>query len=223
MKDITTIDPNAEPIIPISKVVEHYAWDLINILTAVSLGLLTIFGRKISKKLETLSKATGPFDNTTINSKMGDYIKVNNSLDKIRGLLEGDRALLIQIHNGEKLLSNYHLLRWSITHQVVKKGIERVKMLSNQPIERIIQEYVISTQQDYIYVNSITEEGYLSILCKDYLKSIASETIMIFQLKNKFNIQMGLVGVHFINSRPELTKEELEDVKKAISEIGEIY
>lgn len=133
------------------------------------------------------------------------YFDENSKTDQIRvvlinilKLVQCDRVLLLQFHNGDSFFGNLDQLKVSMTHQITQVEITKIDNIISLPISILHRELetLKKNSERFEWINKA--EAYP--LCQKYLDKIGVELYGSKLLINKFGIPLGILGLHFCSN-----------------------
>jgi hypothetical protein len=110
-------------------------------------------------------------------------------------LIDADRILLLQFHNGEHFFGSMTQVKATLSYQIIRPGFARIDKIINWPVSYFYTELeLLQASPDdivWLHVNECPPK------CQVYLKSYGIELIGLKAIYNKVNIPIGILGIHF--------------------------
>jgi len=174
-----------------------------SVITALATLTSVIFGHRIFKNRNQAScdsDCKDPVVKDTLQSR-----NVYKALEFILTELGGDRAYVIEFHNGNSYLSGRHQQKFSCTHEIVTEGTSR------ECIE--MQEYKVSNYHSYI--SHLIDDGKFFSFDSDKLDDHAFSSLLHSKgVKSILNVPIktlsgniiGILGVDYVKVNIDLVK-----------------
>jgi hypothetical protein len=147
---------------------------------------------------------------------------VRDTLNEIRILVNADRVLLNQFHNGNKWASGLHFDKMTASHEVTDPNVEEVSEKTvDVPLEKLEEEldYLINKSDILIIDEEDSEDRWAR-----YLHGIGVRRCIKLLVRQENGNLIGEVSIHYLERRniPGIEEESLEKVKRCCSRIGDI-
>lgn len=168
------------------------------IISSVITAFATLISVWMSKKL--MQKGKDPVVEDTVKST-----NVYTALDYTMNEMGGDRAYVLEFHNGSHYYSGRGQKKFSCTHEIVQEGISHQCNSS--------QEYRVSNYHGYI--TELVEKEYFSYRdCSDILDKNFQSVLMRSGTQSIFNVPIktlngkiiGILGVDYVKSKKPVKK-----------------
>lgn len=171
-----------------------------SVITALATISSVFLGHKIFKSKITSVECKDPVIKDTLQSR-----NVYKALEYLLEELNGDRAYVIEFHNGNHYLSGRGQQKFSCTHELVTEGTSR------ECIE--FQEYKVSNY--HTYISKLIDEG--KFFCSDslelddhafsaLLQSKGVRSILNVPIKTLNGNFIGILGIDYVKGTIEEKK-----------------
>ena len=192
-----------------------------SMITALATLSSVLLGQKLFRARQVNTECTkDPVVKDTLQSR-----NVYKALEYILEELKGDRAYVVEFHNGNHYLSGRGQQKFSCTHELVTEGTSR------ECIE--LQEYKVSNY--HAYISNLIDEG--QFFCDDtihlndhafsaLLQSKGVQSILNVPIKTLNGNIIGILGIDYVKSSikeedlPYKDKELLKFLKQQARTIG---
>lgn len=160
----------------------------------LTLSMFYFFKEKLQKYVFKKKIMEGYFTGKSRDGDRPIYQDIQYRLELIRVQTGADRVIFLQFHNSQKLLNDFHVLKWSISHQSLSPAIAPVENKTEQPIIKIIDEISLVRQNKISWVHD-SDEKYGK--CTRYLMKEGIKLICLVFIENRWGVPIGIIGIHF--------------------------
>lgn len=193
---------------------------VIAVVLGFGIGMLTKSMTTIVKNIKDLKKEL----------EKPDYkkqIKCENNITKVmrslRHELFADRVIVMQYHNGVYSIASNSLLKLSITHESLEKGVRSAM----QNFQNIPSNYLGNWNKEifdsrYITLPSINNEEDTSEQrgITQFLKEDGVQSMYMFPIEDSMGQTFGIGVVQYLRKECELTNKELQWARHRFHGIG---
>ena len=128
------------------------------------------------------------FQENSINSQIKDC------LVSILDLMQCDRVILFQLHNGDCFINNQSQLKCTMTHQYTATCIQPIDKIVSMPISYLYREIeLLKDSNDYQWI--LKDEAFPR--CKTYLSSTGVELFGYNVIRSKLKVPVAIIGIHY--------------------------
>ena len=149
---------------------------------------------------------------------------INEELMQIREIFDGDRVWISQFHNGGNFYpTGKSILKFSIFYEVTKVGISTVShVFSNIPtsLYSAAFDHMLNCEKKGIFIPNFDVEAEMKYGLSSAAASVGTKSsyvVPLYSLDEKF---IGSIGMDFVSSPRELSKDEWEHFQIKASRIA---
>ena len=180
---------------------------LYTVLAAVISAAATLSSVWLARKMMHRTKRDAIVDETIQNAN------VYTALEFLLGEVNGDRAYVMEFHNGDHYFSGRGQQKFSCTYEIVEKGISaEFRNSQNHRISNFhhyINELVNDGSFKYQSIEEVPDQAF-----KTLLKDKGVRAIFNVPLKTLNGKVIGILGVDYVRSSPELDEKMLQFMKR---------
>jgi len=207
---------------------EHVGWVgwlvIITVVVGFGIGMLTKSIATIIKNVKALKKELDKPD-------YKKHIKCENNISQvmrvIRHDLLADRVLVIQYHNGVCSIARNSLLKMSVTHESLNRGIKS----GMQTFQNIPSNYFGNWNKEifdsrYVEIPNINaEEADIEPEQRgavQFLNEVGVKSMYLFPLEDSMGVTFGMGVVQYMHKNHELSTSDLQWVRNRFHGIGSL-
>jgi hypothetical protein len=184
-----------------------------DILVLVMVAFFITFFKKIKEWL--ILRKSKTFD-LTINKNS----RLNNLLVELRLLYEADRVMFFQLHNGEYFLSGESNMKSSMTHFVVRTGIESPigNIYQNVPTTHLVHTFQDLKSKGYGWYE-ITGTTDCDPTMRHLLALVGTRWTLIVPVKKSSNAWMGFIALSWMEDTQMPDLVQVQEYAQQIADI----
>ncbi|MBK9390468.1 MAG: hypothetical protein IPN68_09840 [Bacteroidetes bacterium] len=185
------------------------------VLGILSLGVVAYLVSRLKKTLEKKPL----FDpRKTLNKNL----KIQATIQEVRGVFDADRVSLYQFHNGNYYVSGQSIQKLSLTHVVCRRGVSYPESVStlhqNIPVSCILKTIDAITSKGVAISSdgSVWGDPYF----KDLLKHGGVGTAIICAVRDSMNHYFGIIVVGWLSEDVLIPSNQLDGLFEFASDLA---